>query len=185
MGLNGYNQRLFEDSNVNKMHESLKLFKQASIGIMSGQGQRELLRQEIGNVDVKSASPKSALSWVKVTVFPSVTTKRGTKVSCGSKQKRKTSAMTGTTTVQASTNQLDNTEITATNVLLCARRQNAAMLSAVGMYVAYVVACLVFWALSPGQHYRWLLISSTTVAHRYHTSCQRPLWSLKFADQHM
>lgn len=28
VGLNGYNQRLFEDSSVNKMHESLKLFKQ-------------------------------------------------------------------------------------------------------------------------------------------------------------
>lgn len=28
VGLNGYNQRLFEDSTVNKMHESLKLFKQ-------------------------------------------------------------------------------------------------------------------------------------------------------------
>ncbi|CAM9999882.1 unnamed protein product, partial [Discosporangium mesarthrocarpum] len=30
VGLNGYNQRLFEDSNMNKMQESLKLFKQAS-----------------------------------------------------------------------------------------------------------------------------------------------------------
>lgn len=28
VGLNGYNQRLFEDNSVNKMHESLKLFKQ-------------------------------------------------------------------------------------------------------------------------------------------------------------
>ncbi|CAN0461726.1 unnamed protein product, partial [Hapterophycus canaliculatus] len=30
VGLNGYNQRLFEDSRVNKMQESLALFKQAS-----------------------------------------------------------------------------------------------------------------------------------------------------------
>ena len=28
VGLNGYNQRLFEDTSVNKMHESLKLFQQ-------------------------------------------------------------------------------------------------------------------------------------------------------------
>lgn len=61
VGLNGYNQRLFEDSTVNKMHESLKLFKQARkcfVVSCLDKVNESAIWAGIGNVTFRSISPE-------------------------------------------------------------------------------------------------------------------------------